>query len=117
MARYKYVIMKAHDMEWPLLFPEKMIHLHMAAAMTALLRTVHKADPEDIAVKSAGFVNIDIDQVEDRASESLGIGPHEDDQIVFETYNVASGDYMKTILEGLKVSHPEEYAKHFGKKG
>lgn len=102
----KYVIIQdaKTGTEYPILFPDSLVHKDVAMYMLSNLNNNHSVAIEDCRISSAGFINsIDLNVEPTGNSESLGIGAKYDDKAFIQTldYNGGRRDCCETILMAL----------------
>lgn len=116
MADWKYVMIKSGDHSYPIIFPNALIHSHVAGAMKMVLDTLDpKKDlrPRQLEsmlenpnhqVTGAGFLNLAVTSTFGM-SESLGLNSHEQDAAIINMWPYAQGldqdlgnDLMETVL-------------------
>lgn len=96
----KYVIVKAGDQEYPVIFPDQMVHKDVAMHISAMLHNHHNVAIKDLSVSSAGFVPSASlrAMVCDGKSESLEIGSRPDDATFIATIDYNGLDRMNAAL-------------------
>lgn len=106
MAEYKYVMIRAGDFEFPIIFPDKLVHEDVAAAIMRLEPIRKIGDPA--VVVGAGFLgsgSLDDVSVTSKDSESLGVGPRDNDDWVIRNLPISHGINTDPIdMDRLKSS-------------
>lgn len=98
MSEFKYIIIQYGPYEYPIIFPDKLVHEDMARAV--LSQEQFNRSPECMAiVVAAGFIDLECisglyyEKAIDvhRSSESLGIGPRKDDYALISNFRYGHG--------------------------
>lgn len=88
----KYVIIKAGEREYPIIFPAELVHKDVSIYIMTLLRNNHGAEVEGMRVSGAGFINsADVIGPAYGKSESLDIGSQPDDTNFIRTVDYNHG--------------------------
>lgn len=102
MSGFKYIVIRAGDYEFPIIFPDKLVHEDVAVAMLRLEPICKLKTP---VIASAGFVRMDEISVGASISESLGVGPREGDAALIRHYAINHGINTDPVdLNTLKCS-------------
>lgn len=97
MSEFKYIIIQHGSYEYPIIFPDKLVHEDMARAVLSQEQFFPRGGKIAMVV-SAGFINLDeLDNhtdgyaIPDRRSDSLGLGPRKDDAALILMFRYGHG--------------------------